>query len=91
MESTNARFFSSSLFFFSHINKHELVSYLHAFILLILEQIFKHFSSYFLQVVVMVDGQQFTVKIRFPQWDNWTQASPKNDIQRLPKDDTQMI
>jgi hypothetical protein len=47
MEPTNARFFSSSLFFFSHINECELISYLCAFVLLILEKFFKHFWSYF--------------------------------------------
>jgi hypothetical protein len=43
MEPTNTSFFSFSLFFFSHINKHELISYLRAFILFSLEQFFKNF------------------------------------------------
>jgi hypothetical protein len=43
MELTNTRFFSSSLFFFFHINERELVSYLCIFISFTLEQ----FSSIF--------------------------------------------
>jgi hypothetical protein len=39
----------------------------------------------------MVDRQEFTVEIISPQWDNRTEVGPKNDTQRLLKDDTQML
>ncbi len=42
-------------------------------------------------VVAMVDRQQLAMEIGSPQWDNRTQAGPKNYTQRLPEDDTQML